>query len=308
MPNQLSSSPSERRRQTVLRLSRPAKALYDAAPMPATRMPGTGDKSPIFALGKGPAVLCLHGFTGTPYEVAPLAHALASAGFSVSAPLLAGHGDDAKTLAATRWQDWLASAEQALDRLRVAAGDVPLAVAGFSMGGLLALRLARLRPRGIAALVIMSAPLRLRGYQVALARAWNVLPKFLRQGPLATIRKRDGSDVTDENARRENPSLVEMPIAGIVELTDLARIVRGDLSFLRLPTLVVHGERDRTVPPRDSVELAGGLASAVVDRLWLPRSGHLVAVDVERALLRESVVRFLTWHACVHPRASEILS
>ncbi len=274
--------------------------------MSATLPPGLGDKSPIFTLGRGPAVLCLHGFTSTPYEVAPLAHALTGAGFSVSAPLLAGHGDSAKTLAATRWQDWLASAEEALDRLRGAAGDVPLALAGFSMGGLLALRLARLRPHIISALVIMSAPLRLRAYQVAVARAWTHLPRFLRDGPLATVRKRGGSDVTDESVRRENPGLTEMPIAGIVELTRLARVVRGDLSFLRLPTLIVHGELDRTVPQRDSFELAGSLASRVVERLWLPRSGHLVAVDVDRTLLCETAVRFLTEYTRV--RASEVPS
>lgn len=276
--------------------------------MPATHMPGTGDKSPIFSLGERLAVLCLHGFTGTPYEVAPLARALAGAGFSVSAPLLAGHGNSAKTLAATRWQDWLVSAEQALDHLRAATGDVPLAIAGFSMGGLLALRLARTRPQDITALVIMSAPLRLRGYQVALAWAWQHLPTFLRQGPLATVRKRGGSDVTDEDARRENPSLAEMPIAGIVELTKLGRIVRDDLRFLRLPTLVVHGERDRTVSPRNSFELARGLPTGIVDQLWLRRSGHLVAVDVERTILCEAVVRFLTQHGRAPAREGEVVA
>ena len=45
--------------------------------------------------------------------------------------------------------------------------------------------------------------------------------------------------------------------------------------------LVAHGERDHTVPQSASFELAGSLASATVERLWLPRSGHLIAVDVE---------------------------
>ena len=258
---------------------------------------GSGDKSPIFIPGGGPAVLCLHGFTGTPYEVAPLARSLASAGFSVSAPMLAGHGESAAILATTRWQDWLASAEAAFDRLRSASGDGPVALVGFSMGGLLALRLARLRPHSVSALVVMSAPLRLRDWQVALARAWARLPVFLRRGRLATIRKRGGSDVTDAHVRAENPALDEMPLAGIVELIELAEVVRRDLTFIHLPTLVAHGERDRTVPLQTSFELAGSIASDVVERLWLPRSGHLVAVDVERTELCEAVGRFLTVHA-----------
>jgi carboxylesterase len=88
-----------------------------------------------------------------------------------------------------------------------------------------------------------------------------------------------------------------MPLAGIVELIDLAKVVRRDLAFIHQPTLVAHGERDRTVPLQLSFELAGHIASDVVEHLWLPRSGHLIAVDVEHAQLCETVGRFLTLHA-----------
>jgi carboxylesterase len=260
------------------------------------RAPGGGDKSPIFIPGKGPAVLCLHGFTGTPYEVAPLARALAGAGFAVSAPLLKGHGEDAAALAATRWQDWLSSAEAAFDHLRSATDGGPVAIAGFSMGGLLALRLARLRPGSVSALVLMSVPLRLPGWQVAVIRGFSRLPAFVRRSRLASMRKRGGSDVTDTRVRDENPALAEMPLAGIAELVSLGETVRRDLKFLAMPALVAHGECDRTVPQSASFELAGSLASGTVERLWLPRSGHLVAVDVEHAQLCEAVVRFLQSH------------
>jgi carboxylesterase len=260
------------------------------------RSPGDGDKSPIFASRRGPAVLCLHGLTGTPYEVAPLAHALVAAGFSVSAPLLAGHGDTTAALAATRWQDWFASAEAAFDRLREASGDGPVAVLGFSMGGLLALRLARLRPKSVSALVALSVPLRLRPWQIVAAKAWRRVPAFLRRGPLAVMRKRGGSDVTDEKVRRENPGMPEIPLAGVAELVDLAELVRRDLTFIKQPTLVGHGELDHTIALQASYELAGSLAAEVVQRLWLPRSGHLVGVDVERAQLTAAVVRFLSQH------------
>ncbi|HEY5285049.1 MAG TPA: alpha/beta fold hydrolase [Polyangia bacterium] len=262
----------------------------------ATRKPGSGDKSPIFIPGNGPAVLCLHGFTSTPYEVAPLARGLASAGFFVSAPMLAGHGESPTILAATRWQDWLASAEAAFDRLRTAAGEKPVALAGFSMGGLLALRLARLHRQNISSIVLMSVPLHLHKWQIVVARAWTHLPAFLRRGWLATIRKRGGSDVTDEQVRSENPAFNEMPLAGIVELIELAAVVRRDLPFIHQPALVAHGELDRTVALQTSVELADSLASTIVERLWLPRSGHLIAVDVEQAQLCQAVVSFLSQH------------
>jgi carboxylesterase len=259
-------------------------------------VPGTGDKSPIYIPGPGPGVVCLHGFTGTPYEVAPLARGLAGAGFAVAAPMLAGHGDTAAALAATRWQDWLASAEAAFDRLQAQVGGRRMAVVGFSMGGLLALRLACTRPGAIAALVLMSVPLRLPEWQTFIIRSFGRLPGFLRRSRLASVPKRGGSDVTEPRARQENPSLTEMPLGGLSELVSLATVVRQDLGSIQIPALVAHGERDRTVPQNASFELAGSLASATVERLWLPRSGHLLAVDVEGAQLGEAVIRFLTEH------------
>ena len=251
-------------------------------------------------------MLCLHGLTGTPYEVAPLASALGAAGFSVSAPVLAGHGETAAELAGTRWQDWFSTAEAAFEGLRRTCGEGPVAVVGFSMGGLLALRMARLRPDDVSAVVALSVPLRLRPWQIAAAKAWRRLPAFLRRGPLAMIRKRGGSDVIDADARRENPSLPEMPIASVAEIVDLAEIVRRDLAFIKQPVLVAHGERDHTIDPKVSYELAGTLAGAVVERLWLPRSGHLIGIDVERGELAGAVVQFLNqYHQHEAPASPE---
>jgi carboxylesterase len=107
---------------------------------------GTGDKTPISTIGDGRGVLCLHGMTGTPFEVRPIGEALGGNGYSVEVPLLAGHGGSLRDLATTQWPDWLASAERAMDQLRRNVGDRPIAIVGFSMGGLLALRLARTYP------------------------------------------------------------------------------------------------------------------------------------------------------------------
>ena len=62
--------------------------------------------------------LVLHGFTGSPVSMRPLAEALADAGFAVEMPRLPGHGTDAADLALTTWDDWLAEAERALATLQ----------------------------------------------------------------------------------------------------------------------------------------------------------------------------------------------
>ena len=69
-------------------------------------------------------VLCLHGFTGNPTAVRPLADAFAAAGYSVELPRLPGHGTTIEDMQTTGFADWSAEAEAALQRLagRVRAG------------------------------------------------------------------------------------------------------------------------------------------------------------------------------------------
>ncbi len=256
------------------------------------REPGTGDKAAFTLPGGLRGVLCLHGFSGTPFEIKPLAEGLAGRGFTVHAPALAGHCGTLEDLARTRWPDWQRSVEQALDRLLAAVGG-PVGVAGFSLGGLLALRLARLRPHDIAALVVMSAPLRLRSLQIQALRALARVPALLRR---ASLPKLGGYDMFDEEMKRKNPSLTALPLAGVVSMLELGDIIRADLPAIRIPTLVAHGHRDRTVPLDDSLELVGSLGSEVIERLWLPQSGHLIAIDVERTMLIDAAGRFLVTH------------
>jgi hypothetical protein len=51
------------------------------------------------------------------------------------------------------------------------------------------------------------------------------------------------------------------------------------------------------VPMEDSLELTGSLGSDVIERLWLDRSFHLVALDVEKPLLLAGATRFLAEYA-----------
>ena len=240
-------------------------------------------------------VLCLHGFSGSPFEVQPLAAALEEAGYLTETPVLAGHGGTVADLAATRWPDWLASADAALTALRARVGG-PVAIAGFSTGGLLALELAHRRPQDVAALVVMAAPLFLRRYQTWGVRLLARLPRPLRRGRLAFLAKLRGSDVSDREVRHANPCLPAMPIAGIASLLDLGRRVNRELPTITVPALVMHARHDHTVPIAASIALADRLGSPVVERLWLPRSFHLIAVDVERDLVANAACDWVRRH------------
>jgi carboxylesterase len=241
-------------------------------------------------------VLCLHGITGTPFEVRPFAEAFGRAGFSVELPMLAGHGETLADLARTTWADWLASAERALDVLRARTGGRPVAICGFSMGGLLALRIARLYPERVAALVVMCAPLRMRRFQVGAIRALTRLPIDFARWPGASIPKPNGSDVSIPEMRHGNPGLPAFPVAALRQLFELMDIVRADLPSVRAPTLVVHARHDHVVPMDDSLELTGSLGSEIIDRLWLERSFHVVGLDVEADVAIDAATKFVGKH------------
>ena len=54
------------------------------------------EAEPIFLKGGENACLLIHGLTGSPSEMAYLAERLNTAGYTVKAPLLPGHGTDIK--------------------------------------------------------------------------------------------------------------------------------------------------------------------------------------------------------------------
>lgn len=257
---------------------------------------GTGATAPFFMAGKRGAVVCLHGLTGTPFEVRPLGEALANDGYTVVGPVLAGHALTPEDLIKTRWPDWLATANEALNRAVDANLGRPVGLVGFSTGGLLALRLAKQRKEHVAALAVVATPLRMKASQVRAIRWLNKLPARLVDSPLGYIPKWGGPDVQDPEMKSKNPGLPVMPLPALNSLIDLMQEVRGDLPSIMQPTLVAHGQKDLTIPLEDSLEIAGSLGSEQVDRLWLERSGHLAGIDLEKHLLAQALSKFFGRH------------
>jgi carboxylesterase len=249
-----------------------------------------------------PAVLCLHGFTGTPFDVEPLARSLESGGYRVSSPMLPGHGAGVDALAAIAADDWLHAADAELTRLADLTGS-RVAVVGGSMGALLALRLARRRPEQVAALVLMAAPLRWRPIE---RRGVEVLGHMARLFGVAgaAIPKTGGVDAVDPIVRSTAPSIDAYPIAALHHLIALTDAAADDVPSVTAPSLVVHGRQDRTVPLDVSKQLAASLGSAVVERLWLDDSGHLVAADLDRGVLASAVSDFLARRAQWTPESA----
>ena len=223
--------------------------------------------------------LLIHGFTGTPAEMRPLGEALAARGFPVSAVRLAGHGTDVADLAGTPWTAWFASVEDALRRFRPAAPRI--AVAGMSMGGLLALHLAATHAHDIAGLVLCGTPVRLGDWRLKTLPMITRVP-WLAQRYAYMPKANGGPDVADPIARAASPSYRVTALAGVVQLLRLQAVVRPELRRITQPALILHGRHDHSVPLANVDLLRRELGSRTIESHVLERSCHVITVDYDR--------------------------
>lgn len=238
----------------------------------------------------GLGCLLLHGFTATADEVRPLADALAGAGFPVRSVQLAGHGTTVADLARTGWRDWLESVEAGLAALRRDVEHV--AIAGMSMGGLLALRLAAMRSRDVAALILCAPALRLADRRPLVLPYLRWVPGL--SGRFAVMPKRGGRDIADPVARAASCAYDAMPLPAVLSLLDLQRTVRHDLARVMQPALLLHGRHDHVVPVRSQEALRRALGSTWIEAHVLERSFHVLTEDLDRDEVARLAIDFLS--------------
>jgi carboxylesterase len=259
-----------------------------------------------FSLGPEHALrgaLVVHGFTGTPFEVRGLGEALAARGFAVEGPRLAGHAGSTADLQASRWPDWVASAERALEALGQRCRRV--AVCGLSMGALVALELARRHPktgeasrasRGASREAVPTGtPVSIEALALLAPALW--LPRraerfdaLMASVPFlagVALPKLAGSDIRDVEMRRKN-SIAQgragMPLAALHSLVEFGHYLKPRLAEVTQPALLMHGKNDHAIPIACMEYVANALGTP---RPWiypvaLERSFHVVTLDVDR--------------------------
>ena len=243
---------------------------------------------PIDLEGTRGAVLCLHGLSGTPYEVKPIAVELHQRGYRVLCPLLIGHGRSNQALANSRWMDWYMSAKNAFESLAKDWDEVM--VVGFSMGGLLALKLAHEqgeRVKGVAALAPAFELDFVSKVGLKVIRRLGIA-RFLPDMP-----KSGGPDVSDPDVGAVMPSNDTVPIAAAVSLLDGQQAVAQVVGRISRPVWIFQGKRDHTVPAHSARKLYEQLRTRNRKLLFYPQSWHILALDVEHQEVIEDVCGYI---------------
>lgn len=237
-------------------------------------------------LGEGErGVLLLHGFAGTPPEMRDLGELLASRGFVVHGPLLAGHGATPEVMAGSSRRDWIQSANAALDRLLERCRVV--GVAGQSMGGTLALHLAANRPE-IRCVVTQAAMLRLKDWRLHLLPVAHPLVRWHEPSEEVDLYQAESVNRLHSHRRR--------PTSAILDLVRLGREVERELPAVLQPLLVMHGGRDSVVAPSNADWIVGRVSSPVRMLRRFERSGHGMSVDVDREEVESLACRWFETH------------
>jgi carboxylesterase len=251
-------------------------------------------------------VLLIHGLTGTPTEMRILGKGLNRAGFTVVGVRLAGHCGTEDDLLATTWQDWYASVEAAAEQLR---GKVDrLFVAGLSMGAILALRLAAVRPEWVDGVGVFGATFRYDGWSIP----WTgrhlsfVLPIFKRLGIGRTrsFIEQPPYGIRDERLRAqisaamfsgdsEAAGLPGNPWHALAEMVWLARDVRKRLPDVVAPCFIAHAADD-DVASTANADMVARRVRGPVEMLLLADSYHMITIDRERRTLIERSADFFT--------------
>ncbi len=224
-------------------------------------------------------MLVLHGFTGNPQSMRPLAEAVAKAGFTVELPLLPGHGTDLSDMVPTRWSDWSTAAEAAYEALAARCDKV--VVAGLSMGGTLTCWLAEHHPE-IAGIALVNpqvdppdAELR-AGLQAMLDAGTESFDAI-------------GSDIKAEGVTESAYS--GTPLAALLSLFEGNDGVHAHLGEIHCPVLLLNSREDHVVAPVSGDVLERSVGGHV-ERIILENSYHVATLDNDAPLIEERVVEF----------------
>lgn len=225
-------------------------------------------------------VLLVHGFTGTPASMRPWAHYLNERGYTVSVPLIPGHGTTWHDLNHVSWQEWPAKVEAELLQLKKKCSKVFLCA--LSMGGGNSLYVAAHNQGMIDGIVLVNPMIHIPGVQIKFVHIISRIQKS---------RASVGDDI-------KKPGITEwgydaLPLKGVAQLYKYLKLARAGLPKIQTPTLVFHSIDDHILPVSNTEIIMAELGSSEKKRIELANSYHVATLDYDAETIFENSRLFI---------------
>jgi carboxylesterase len=239
-------------------------------------MPGA--ESFFFKAGSTGCIL-IHGISGSPQVFRAMGEKLAAEGVSALGVRLKGHGTRVADMHSCSFEDWIQSAQEALLGLEEYCNRI--ICVGLSMGGVIALRLARLFPEKVKGIVTICSPYKLRTLKFKIVPLAKYAIKQLPGGP---------PSINDPEALEINYSYHSIP--AVHQLIRLTAVVRRDLPYIRQPALIFGARQDRVVDKRDPALIYEQIGSEKKELFWLENSQHVAPLDYDKDIILQKILSF----------------
>ncbi len=225
-------------------------------------------------------ILVLHGFTSNTDESLPIAEPFIDNGFSVSVPLLPGHGTNPQDLARTTWKDWVCAAQEEIQWLKSRADKV--VVGGSSMGGVISLYLAGTNE--VSGVFTLGTPYKLPKWIEIGAKLYGMLGKSVQK-----------DEETLSYYRRVGLTSYDIyPGPALRELTKLFVQMRKVLPNVSAPYSGHVGLRDTLVIKGDANRILTTINSKAATITYYKRSSHILIKEPDSELVIQNVEKFLS--------------
>jgi alpha-beta hydrolase superfamily lysophospholipase len=245
-------------------------------------------------------LLNLHGLGDHSGLYGPLGDRMIASGFAVHAMDLRGNGrSPGKRGHVDAWSDYREDLRCFVQVVRREEPDLPLFLLGNSLGGLIAIEYALHHPEGLRAIVAAAPPLgqlSVPPVLLALGRVMSrVWPAFsLETGMDLSGLARDPGVVAELLADPLFHRLGSARLSTEVQAA-IARVQSRAAEF-PLPLLLLHGSRDRMVPPDGSRAFVARGARPDTRLIEYPEGHHVLFADWDREQVLADLVHWIEQH------------
>jgi carboxylesterase len=204
-------------------------------------------------------------------------------GFTVSVPLLPGHGTKAEDLNHVKWQEWPAKVEAELKWMR--DQGLTVFIFGLSMGGATTLNVALKNSKDIAGIVLVNPMIHVRFVTPQIAWAISRIQK---------MRDSVGDDIKAPGVTEHGYD--SLPAIGVYQLLKMCSYTRKRLHDVISPVMLFHSRDDHTLPVSNTEIIMAGVGAKQKQRIELTNSYHVATLDFDKEIIFENSLLFVQSH------------